>query len=129
MRWSFPGAGHRCSQHEDQTRASKSQEQSTGLALTGCHVEMAPGKMGSFMFAMEMAMSPATEKLLSSALALPEAERLELAEALFAASQPPIPEPTGEAWLAELNRRSAEVASGEAVLTPWPEVKERVHKR
>ena len=63
-------------------------------------------------------MSPTTEQLLTSALTLPESERLELAEALLAASEPPAPEPTGDAWLAELHRRSAQIDAGAAVLIP-----------
>ncbi len=74
-------------------------------------------------------MTPTTEQLLTSALSLPESERLELAEALLAASEPPCPEPSGEAWLAELHRRSAEIDTGEAVLSPWSEVKQRVRAR
>ena len=74
-------------------------------------------------------MSLTTERILTSALALPEPERLELAEALLAASEPPAPEPTGDAWLAELHRRSAQIDAGEAVLTPWPGVKRPVRAR
>jgi putative addiction module component (TIGR02574 family) len=74
-------------------------------------------------------MSPTAEQLLTSALALPESERLELAEALLAVSEPPAPETTGDAWLAELQRRSAEIDAGEAALTPWPEVRRRVRAR
>jgi putative addiction module component (TIGR02574 family) len=74
-------------------------------------------------------MSPTTQQLLASALALSESERLELAEALLAASEPPSPEPTGDAWLAELHRRSAQIDAGEATLAPWPEVKQRVRAR
>lgn len=75
-------------------------------------------------------MSPATEQLFQSALALPDAERVALAEALLTGlDDPPIPEPTGEAWLAELRRRSAELDSSDAVLTPWAEVKRRVRAR
>jgi putative addiction module component (TIGR02574 family) len=74
-------------------------------------------------------MSPTAEQLLRSALNLPESERLELAEALWAASEPSPPEPTGDAWLAELHRRSAEIDAGAAALTPWPEVKRRVRAR
>ena len=40
-------------------------------------------------------MTPTVEQLLGSAMQLTEAQRLELAEALFAASEPPTPEPTG----------------------------------
>jgi putative addiction module component (TIGR02574 family) len=74
-------------------------------------------------------MGPTAEQLLTSALTLPEAERLELAEALLAASEPPTPEPTGDAWLAELHHRSAQIDAGEAVLSSWPEVKQRVRAR
>ena len=75
-------------------------------------------------------MSPTTEQVFRSALALPEAERVVLAEALLAgAGDPPAPEPVGDAWLAELRRRSAQIDSGEAVLTPWSEVKRRVRAR
>lgn len=74
-------------------------------------------------------MSPSTEQLLASALALPESERLELAQALLAASEPPAPEPTGDAWLAELQRRSDQIDAGEAALIPWEEVKQRVRAR
>ena len=68
-------------------------------------------------------MSPATQQILSSAMILPESERLELAEALLAASEPPAPSLTGDAWLAGLRRRSDEIDSGKVSLTPWPEVK------
>jgi putative addiction module component (TIGR02574 family) len=74
-------------------------------------------------------MSPTTAKPLTSAVTSPEAERLELAEALLAASEPTAPEPTGDAWLAELRRRSEQIDAGEAVLTPWAEVKRRVRAR
>jgi hypothetical protein len=74
-------------------------------------------------------MSPVTEQLLTSALTLPEAERLELAAALLAASEPPVPEVAGAAWLVEVQRRSAEVDAGQVVLTSWPEVKQRVRAR
>lgn len=74
-------------------------------------------------------MSPSAEQLLTSALTLGESERLELAEALLAATEPAAPEPRGEAWLAELKRRSDEIDAGVAVLTPWPEVKRRVRER
>lgn len=37
--------------------------------------------------------------------------------------------PFDDAWLAEVQRRSAEIDAGTATLTPWPEVKQRVRKR
>lgn len=74
-------------------------------------------------------MSPTTKHILTTALALPESERLELAEALFAASEPPAPELSGDAWLAELRRRSAQIDAGTASLTPWSEVKKRARAR
>lgn len=74
-------------------------------------------------------MSPVTEQLLKSALTLPESERLALAEALLAASGPSVPEPTGDAWLVELQGRSNQIDAGEAALASWPEVKQRVRSR
>jgi putative addiction module component (TIGR02574 family) len=74
-------------------------------------------------------MSPAAEQLLQSVLALPEDERLELVEALLAKSDQALTRPFDDAWLAEVQRRSAEIDAGTAVLTPWPEVKRRVRQR
>jgi len=74
-------------------------------------------------------MSPTVEHIFGSAMSLPESQRLELAEALLCASEPPAPALTGDAWLAELQRRSNEIDSGTAVFTPWAEVKRRVRSR
>lgn len=74
-------------------------------------------------------MSPAVEQILGTAMTLPESQRLELAEALLSASEPPSPVLAGEAWLTELQRRSNEIDSGTAVFTSWAEVKRRVRNR
>jgi hypothetical protein len=37
--------------------------------------------------------------------------------------------PFDDAWLAEIQRRSAQIDAGTATLTPWPEVKRRVRQR
>lgn len=74
-------------------------------------------------------MSPMSQQLLASALALPESERLDLAEAIIAASEPPTPQLRGDAWLAELKRRSAEIDAGTFGLLPWSEVKRRARQR
>ena len=73
-------------------------------------------------------MSPAVTSVLSSALALSEVERLELASALVDSTHPPMG-PTGAEWEAELRRRMAEVDAGTAVFTPWEVVRARVHQR
>ena len=69
------------------------------------------------------------QQILASALALPEVEQVELAEALLAGGQPPIPELTGEAWLAELDRRSAEMDAGGTTWTSWADVKEKARQK
>ncbi|MEO6807553.1 MAG: addiction module protein [Isosphaeraceae bacterium] len=74
-------------------------------------------------------MSPATEQLLQAALALPEDERLELAEALLDARSPSSGLPFDPAWLTEIQRRSAEFEAGTVSLTPWSVVKERGRRR
>ncbi len=74
-------------------------------------------------------MSPATEQLLQSALALPNEERLEFIDALLAECDRGLARPFDDAWLAEIRRRSAEIDAGAAPITPWPEVKRRVRER
>lgn len=74
-------------------------------------------------------MSETTEHLLQSALALPEEERLQLVEALLAECDRALARPFDDAWLAEIQRRSAQIDAGTAILTPWPEVKRRVRQR
>lgn len=73
--------------------------------------------------------SPATEQLLQSVLALPEDERFQLVEALLAECDQILARPFDDAWLAEIQRRSAQIDAGTATLTPWPEVKRRVRQR
>lgn len=74
-------------------------------------------------------MSPTAEQLLQSALALPAEDRVELAEALLAETDEPTGLPFNEAWLAEVQRRSAKIDAGTDVGTPWAEVKQRVRER
>ncbi len=76
-----------------------------------------------------MPMSPSTEDVYRAALALPEAERLALAEALLASQGRPGGLPFDPAWLDEARRRSAEIDAGEVVAAPWAEVRERVRRR
>jgi hypothetical protein len=68
--------------------------------------------------------SPATEQLLESAMALSEDERLQLIDALLAGGDQAA-KPFDDAWLAEAQKRSTQIDAGAAVLTPWAEVKQR----
>jgi putative addiction module component (TIGR02574 family) len=70
-------------------------------------------------------MSPTTEEVLHSALALPVGEQVELIEALIAALDEADPEPLDEAWMAEIRRRSAELDAGKVTPIPWSVVRER----
>ena len=70
-------------------------------------------------------MSPSAESLLVSALSLSEAERLNLAEALLAASEPPAPALKGDHWLRDIQRRSTEIDRGLAKCMSWDEAKRR----
>jgi putative addiction module component (TIGR02574 family) len=73
-------------------------------------------------------MSPTTEQLLNAALALPDADRLELVEALAASLQPADRPPFDESWRLVIQRRSAELRRGEVVPVPWEEVKRRARE-
>lgn len=74
-------------------------------------------------------MDPATERLLEPALALPDDERLQLVEALLAECDRSLARRFDSAWLAEIERRSAQIDAGTAVLNPWHEVKWRVREK
>ena len=68
-------------------------------------------------------MSTNAEQLLNAALALPDEERLEMAEALAASLQPTDRPPFDEAWRAVIQRRAAELRNGEVTPLPWEEVR------
>ncbi|HBI41717.1 MAG TPA: addiction module component, family protein [Planctomycetales bacterium] len=68
-------------------------------------------------------MSPALETLYQAALALPEEERVELADRLLGTLSPDVPSQLHPAWRAELKRRSAQIEAGEVAPIPWNEVR------
>lgn len=71
-------------------------------------------------------MTPTTEAVYRSALALSDAEREELIDALLDPGGPTDTLLTGDAWLAEIHRRSAAYDSGADPGIPWPEARRRV---
>jgi putative addiction module component (TIGR02574 family) len=74
-------------------------------------------------------MSPAAEQLLKAAMDLPDEERRELVDSLLAVDTPSDQEPFDPAWVAEFQRRSAEIDAGSVEMTPWSVVRERVRRR
>ncbi|HYV38320.1 MAG TPA: addiction module protein [Gemmataceae bacterium] len=67
-----------------------------------------------------------TEQVLHAALALPNEDRLNLAEALWE-SVPPTDRPgLLPEWHDVLRQRSAEIASGAVIPIPWEEVERRL---
>ena len=69
------------------------------------------------------------QSLLADAAELPVADRLDLIEALWETlpdnSLPPLP----EAWMAEIQRRSAEYDAGASRTTPWETVRAEALQR
>jgi putative addiction module component (TIGR02574 family) len=74
-------------------------------------------------------MSPTTEQLLDTALALPDEERLELVEALLASFTSGEQPPFDESWREVVRRRSAELRSGQVTPIPWAEVKRQAREK
>jgi putative addiction module component (TIGR02574 family) len=60
---------------------------------------------------------------------LPEGERLEFVEALLARQAAQKELPFDQAWLGELQRRSAEIDAGTVQPEPWSVVRDRVRRR
>lgn len=74
-------------------------------------------------------MSTTTEQLLEAALALPDEDRLEFAEALAASLRPEDRPPFDEFWGEVIRRRSAELRSGAVTPIPWSEVKRQAREK
>lgn len=74
-------------------------------------------------------MNPTMESLLNSALALPDPDRVELVEALIASLQPADRPPFDESWREVIQRRSAELRSGQVAPVPWTEVKRQAREQ
>jgi putative addiction module component (TIGR02574 family) len=68
-------------------------------------------------------MSSNAEQVLQTALLLPSAEQIELIEALIAAQDGADPQPLDDAWMKEIQRRSAEFDAGNITPIPCPEVR------
>jgi putative addiction module component (TIGR02574 family) len=68
-------------------------------------------------------MSPTLETLYQAALALPEEDRVELADRLLGTLSPDVPSQLHPAWRAELKRRSNQIEVGEVAPIPWDEVR------
>jgi putative addiction module component (TIGR02574 family) len=74
-------------------------------------------------------MNGKSHELLRSALALPEAERAELAASLIQSLDPATDEATDEAWAAEIQRRIDAIDRGEVQLVPWDDVMRNMQQR
>ncbi len=69
-------------------------------------------------------MSPNTEQVLQVAQALPSVEQVELIEALIAGLDETDPQPLDDAWMAVIQRRSAEYDAGKVTPIPWSVVRD-----
>ncbi|HTU17637.1 MAG TPA: addiction module protein [Gemmataceae bacterium] len=74
-------------------------------------------------------MNATMENLLNTALTLPEQDRVELVEALIASLQPTDRPPFDESWREVIQRRSAELRSGQVAAVPWAEVKRQAREK
>ncbi len=69
------------------------------------------------------------QDILSAAQALPSPERAQLIYALWDSVAPEEWAPPSQDWIAESQRRSAELDAGTISASPWPEVRERARRR
>lgn len=69
------------------------------------------------------------EQLLDAVLALPDEDRLEVAEAVIASLQPSDQSPLDDSWREVIRRRSAELRSGKVVGIPWDEVRRQAREK
>lgn len=71
-------------------------------------------------------MTATAKSLLESALALPESERMAIAEALFDSVPEEFVELDDEAFAQELRRRSEEMDKDPSASIPWSEVRKQL---
>lgn len=74
-------------------------------------------------------MSTAFDQVLQAALTLSPQARADLVDSLIATLDTDENAPLDHAWLAEIERRSAEIDSGAVQLLTWAEVRKRVTGR
>jgi putative addiction module component (TIGR02574 family) len=74
-------------------------------------------------------MSPTVEQIIQAALALPIPERERVIDELVISCEPENGPPLDEAWMAEIQRRSAELDAGLVKPIPWEEVKARLTRK
>jgi putative addiction module component (TIGR02574 family) len=74
-------------------------------------------------------MNTTLENLLNTALTLPDQDRVELVEALIASLQPEGRPPFDDSWREVIQRRSAELRSGQVTAVPWDEVKRQAREK
>ena len=73
-------------------------------------------------------MTKATEEVLAEALRLSPDARAQLAAELLASLDGPTDPDAEMAWLAEIERRVADLEAGRTKLEPWEDVKRRIEK-
>jgi len=66
------------------------------------------------------------QNVIAKVLQLSEAERLEVAEAVYESLEGPADAGAAEAWSVEIQRRIAEIDSGRVTLIPWSEARRQI---
>ena len=74
-------------------------------------------------------MNTQSQELLQNALALPEAERAEIAASLIRSLDSETDEDVDAAWAGEIQRRVEAIDRGEARLIPWDDVMQELRGR
>ncbi|MEI8372981.1 MAG: addiction module protein [Planctomycetota bacterium] len=74
-------------------------------------------------------MTTQSQEVLQSALALPEAERAEIAASLIRSLDPETDEDVDAAWAGEIQRRVEAIDRGEVRLIPWDDVMQELRGR
>ncbi len=76
-----------------------------------------------------MSQSVTYDEVLRTACSLDEPERVRLVDDLLSTLSPAEAAPLDDAWLAEIDRRSAGLDSGAVQTIPWSEVRRRAKER
>ena len=73
-------------------------------------------------------METTRESVLSAALALPEQDRIAIADKLWESIHGPVPADIEAAWSDEIARRLEEIDHGKVQMIPWPKVRDALRR-
>ena len=119
----------RSPERRDRKRLESNERLGRGQRKPSDEFEYCSQRLSGDIIAKEVSSMTEYESVLSAACRLPVADRLRLIDDLAAGAPDDQPPTLSDAWLAEIEQRSAELETGAAAPQPWTEVRKRLFQK